>query len=429
MGKYLSIIFVGIIVSAFFFPFSFTFAPSANTKMILAAVAIPIYVTRNIYGYGVSATRGIIGTILIASLFSLTCLFAAEVNNTTDYSYATYMVTAIVWIAGGYATCFFIRWRHDYASLRIVILYLAAVGTFQCVSAILIDQIPALASVVNSIVEQGNSFLSEIGRLYGIGASLDSGGVRFCIILILITSLLTTDKSVKENKKLVIILLAEFFIITILGSMISRTTSVGAGVCLLLFLMSSGIHRLVIVSGNKILYSSIITISVAAIAIATYLYKVDPYYEDLLRFAFEGFFNWIETGEWSSSSLDKLNAVMWIWPDTTRGWIIGNGLYGSFIYSTDIGYCRFVLYCGLIGLSIFSLYFVYNASVFIYRYPEYKRLFLALLALTFIVWYKVSTDIFQIYALLYCIDGLRSPEEEEDAEKEIEEEETELITA
>ena len=136
-----------------------------------------------------------------------------------------------------------------------------------------------------------------------------------------------------------------------------------------------------------------------------YLYNHDAGLRRDFRFAFEAFFNYFETGEFRTDSTDRLNNVMWIWPTDFRTWRIGDGLFEHFVHGTDIGYCRFTLYCGLIGLVIFSLYFVYNASVVGKKFKDARLLSLALLALTFIIWLKVSTDIFQIYALLFCVTG------------------------
>ncbi len=105
-------------------------------------------------------------------------------------------------------------------------------------------------------------------------------------------------------------------------------------------------------------------------------------------------------------STDKLNSKMWIWPSDTSGWVIGTGLYSNFIYNTDIGYCRFILYCGIVGFSIFASFFVYNAYASYRILPSiYADFSIALLILCFVIWYKVSTDIFQIYALFYCMDA------------------------
>lgn len=157
---------------------------------------------------------------------------------------------------------------------------------------------------------------------------------------------------------------------------------------------------------------------VVGFAVLSFLYKTNPYYYEMLRFAFEGFFNWMETGVWRTDSTDKLDAIMWIWPSDLKTWLIGSGLFGNFIYSTDIGYCRFILYCGLIGFSIFVLFFVYNAVVFSRNNPAYRNLFLSLFVFALIVWLKVSTDIFLIFALFYWLDDMYGIESEEEFAKD-----------
>ena len=92
---------------------------------------------------------------------------------------------------------------------------------------------------------------------------------------------------------------------------------------------------------------------------------------------------------------------MWKWPSDTKTWIIGNGIYDAFAYGTDIGYCRLILYSGLTGFVVFALSFVYYAYYFARKYPRYVWLFVAYLAMTFIVWVKVSTDILMIYAFFF----------------------------
>ena len=95
---------------------------------------------------------------------------------------------------------------------------------------------------------------------------------------------------------------------------------------------------------------------------------------------------------------------MWVWPKDTRSWIIGTGLFDDWVYGTDIGYCRFTLYCGLVGMVLFSIFFIYNGIAINFSLKHVGLLSLFLIALTFIIWLKVSTDIFFIYALLFCLD-------------------------
>ena len=123
-----------------------------------------------------------------------------------------------------------------------------------------------------------------------------------------------------------------------------------------------------------------------------------------LRFGFEGFFNWFESGVFRTDSTDKLNRIMWVWPKDQQSWIIGTGLFEDWIYGTDFGYCRFTMYCGLVGLVLFSLFFIYNGLAFYSQFDRFSFLPLFLIALTFIVWLKLATDIFFIYTLLYFIE-------------------------
>ena len=130
------------------------------------------------------------------------------------------------------------------------------------------------------------------------------------------------------------------------------------------------------------------------------LYNTSEYFRGQLMFAFEGFFNYFNKGEFTTGSTEVLQ-TMWRWPEDDKTWIIGSGWYGGFVYSTDIGYCRLILYSGLIGFVTFASSFVYYAYYFARKYPRYFWLFLFYLAMTFIVWLKVSTDILMIYVFFF----------------------------
>ena len=55
---------------------------------------------------------------------------------------------------------------------------------------------------------------------------------------------------------------------------------------------------------------------------------------------------------------------------------------------------------------IFSYFFINNAILVSHKFPGTNFLALMLMALTFIIWIKVSTDIFMVYALLFCVDAV-----------------------
>jgi len=403
MGILIKIL-IGVLVSFYIFPISFTFLPGINTKAILAVLGVISF----FFNYGklssIKLNIYLLVSAIIATVFSLVCLISADINHTDDYSYATYLASFFVWISGAYFVGHCIRSYHGKFSFKLLTLYLLSVSMAQCILALMIDNIPGFQVLVDSVVEQGQNFYQRVERLYGIGAALDSAGVRFAVVLILTSAILSHDTEIRKSNALLIYVLVSFFIVTIVGNMISRTTMVGMIPALVYFVFFSGLFKLEIFLDSIKLGVNFAFILLLAVMISTYLYTYNEDFYINMRFAFEGFFSWIETGEWRTGSTDKLNSEMWIWPEDLKTWIIGSGVFGSFVYSTDIGYCRFILYCGLVGFSSFALLFIYNTFVFIRVAKTYWVMFLILGALTFIIWIKVSTDIFFIYALFYSID-------------------------
>jgi hypothetical protein len=397
-------ILIGTTVSCFYFSFGLNFLPKdINSKIVLAIIGIVLFIYHSIRNRGMRSSKELLGATGFAFIFSLICFIATDFNQTNDYSYATYFVSFFVWLGAAYTVCTAIRAFHGQITFKILTGYLAGVCSVQCIFAIIISRVQACKMWVDTYIDQGQEFLNEIGRLYGIGASLDPAGVRFSIVLLMIAFLLCKDKTIWSDKWKMATLWISFCIISVIGNMIARTTTIGMVMGLGYLLMTTGIFRLIIRASHLRLYSVLGWVSIFVIGFSVFLYQTDlSFYQDI-RFGFEGFFNWVETGHWTTHSTTTLNSVMWIWPTDFKTWMIGSGLFGNWTFSTDIGYCRFILYCGIIGFSAFSLFFVYNACIFAGKYPGYRDLFIALLSLSFIIWGKVSTDLFLIYALFYCI--------------------------
>lgn len=402
-------IIVGIIVSMYFFPVSFTFLPAfINSKNTCALFGVIVSVFHALQNKRVSINKDTLGAIIIVIIYSLVGYFAVDFNNTADYSYANYFVSFAVWTFGAYFVCAVILFAHGDVNIRLIATYLAYVAFAQCILAILISEFPGFKNLVDTYIDQGQDFLMKVSRWYGIGASLDSGGVRFCIILVLIVGIIIQEEEVRKSKWYITSLLVCFATIVLIGNIISRTTSVGAIMALAYLLIKNSMIRKYINYDTlkiNLIFGGIILL---AAAIGVYLYRTDESFYLNFRFAFEGFFNWVEKGEWSTASTDKLNAEMWVWPEDAKTWIIGSGLFDGWIYRTDIGYCRHILYNGVIGLSVFSLLFIYCFVVSTLRYRNYGLIFFLLLSLGFIIWIKVSTDIYQIWAMLFVLTYLEN---------------------
>ena len=411
-----------VVTSFYLFPVIFTFLPEAiNSKILVAAFGCMAFVFDSIKKKAMELSQSVLISMLLAIIFSLWCLFSVTVANTYEMDYATYIVSFLTWMAGAYGVYAALKIAYGEVNLWLLIRYLAIVGVFQCVSAVMIDNNQSFCDLVDRYVV-GGSYYREHRRIYGIGAALDPAGIRFSTILVLIAHQFSYDKEVRNKGLYQTTDMIAFAIILIIGSTISRTTIVGGAMGIVYMVISLiRLRQGGFITTRMIQVFFIFIVVLAGIIFASvYFYRISATFESYLRFGFEAFFNWAETGEFRTSSTDELGK-MWVWPNDTRTWIIGRGTYGVFENYTDIGYCNFTFYCGLIGLTIFSLFFIYVHLVQNRKFHHFWLVSLMLVALTFIVWCKVTTDIFYIDALLFCI---AADSDEEESVPELAEAET-----
>ena len=417
MLRFFAIILVGILTSFYFFPFEFAILPGANTKMIMAGMSLIVL--------GVNLTRNRDATInrdfliisILACLVSLAGLVSVAYNETNDYTYATYIVSMWVWLGGAYLTISCMRWLHDKVSVSIVANYLFVVCVAQCVIALLIDNFPAVEDFVKTYIAGfdwvGFEQLDEGGRLYGIGATLDVAGSRFSAVLTMIAFLIVKSVAA-SNHKLTIWYLLAFGFITIVGNMMARTTIVGVGLSCLYWLWATKE-----IENKSVLWRYISAMICVALVITIFLYNRNEVFREDIRFAFEGFFSLAETGKWDVSSNNILKD-MYVFPDNFKTWVVGDGYFdnpyysdayylgprwGGYYMATDVGYLRFIFYFGIIGIVLFMTFFCKVTQCCIQRLKDYKALCLMFLAINFIVWFKVSTDIFLVFALFLCLNS------------------------
>jgi hypothetical protein len=127
-----------------------------------------------------------------------------------------------------------------------------------------------------------------------------------------------------------------------------------------------------------------------------------------------------KTGTWETGSTNELLLMWEKLPQAYRTWIIGDGYFMSpylsnpyytgyhswtFYMGTDVGYLRFIYYFGLLGLAIFALFFVSCARECIINNKTHKALFLMILIMNFIIWAKVATDLFCVFAPFLMMDS------------------------
>ena len=401
-----------IVTSFFFFPFEFTFLPGLNTKMLLAAMGLVLFVARAAASRSASLDRDFFVLIVFASIVSLSGIISVVYNATTDLSYASYVVSFFVWMGGAYFVVSSIRFLHGKVTPLMVINYLAAICVVQCVIALLISRNPWVKDFVDSFLG-GDGFMGKAeNRMYGIGCALDVAGLKFSCVLVAISFVVMNGLC--QPKLQTTIYWIAYLVIAVVGNMIGRTTSVGVVVSLIYILV-----HCIFYGYREFLKSHVLPLlllMVALLPLLIYLYNNSPKTREDLRFGFEGFFSLAETGRWETNSNNRLSD-MFVLPDNPKTWIIGDGYFDNpysdpnfngdnpteFYKGTDVGYLRFIYYFGVIGLISFVVFFLVAFWECALRHRKYAILFLMILTINYIVWVKVSSDIFLIFSLFLCI--------------------------
>lgn len=416
MIKFAGIIMCVCAMSFFFFPVIFTGMPSSlNTKMIMAAIGIPVFLYNLAKTKDAEINQGVITLFGMACLVSFVTYMSITINNTLDYTYVTYVISMLVWTSAAYLVLKMIEGVHGYIDARLVILYLMVMCTLQCILAIAIDMNADVAKFVDRFYPE-SAFFHDKKRMYGLGCGLDVAGGRFSAVLVMIAYALYIN-SKKRNLGFVVLGMVCFIIISAIGNMIGRTTTIG----MLLGLMIIG-YSLFSRDVNRKYIGSVIGIFTALVLTGVVLYNTDAKWQENIEFGFEGFFSLAEKGKWEVHSNDMLREGF-IYPDNLKTWLIGDGYFEEpsnttpyytgesfygFYKGTDAGYSRFLFYFGAIGLLTFAIYFISVARFCAEILPRYKYMFLVMLILNFLIWIKVSTDIYVTFAPFVCLSMIKA---------------------
>lgn len=384
---------------------------------ILGLMVFPLeYLKGNIPGFGKSLLKISLWALGV-SFFSY---FSMTINSTPDDSYLGYIISMWVWLFAAFFCVSIMRKVHGEVSVETIGYYLVAVALLQCTLGLLINHFSFLKALVDAFIT-GEKYMG-VGvenRLYGIGCALDVGGGRLGAILIILVYLIL--QSLKREKAWWVFagLLGAFFYILVIGNMMGRTTTIGAIIAIAYLIFSLCFNRGIKASTICSFLSTAVLVITIGIIICVGLYNTNLEIQKLLRFGFEAFFNYFQTGKFETNSTNMLSEGL-VFPNNFKTWIIGDGYMASgsndpyyigpadygFYMNTDAGYSRFIFYFGLIGLLTFMLFFVRVCRECLRKNKNTGLLFILLLVLNFSIWVKVSTDIFVIFAPFLCLAEL-----------------------
>ena len=120
--------------------------------MIMAGVGLVILFVNMARGQRPTMDKEFFNLSLCAMGVSLAGLIAVILNDTHDYTYASYIVSMWVWLGGAYTVIQVMRHVHGCVSVELVANYLISVCVVQCVIAFSMDQYAPLKQFVDSFL-------------------------------------------------------------------------------------------------------------------------------------------------------------------------------------------------------------------------------------------------------------------------------------
>ena len=415
MLRWLVILVCVILTSLYLFPVVPSFLPVLNTKMVLAAIGLFIFIVKHLMARSVKVSKDFAILSFVAILVSAISYLAMVLNGTKDSTFADYIVSVWVWLGGAYFLIWLYTLVHGEVDVKLIGNYMIAVCAIQCVLAYMMTVFPALGSAVDSLMaEDADRYMGLAeNRMHGLGAALDPAGLKFSAIIIL-TAFLIANNAYPPTTAERVLYMISFMIIAVIGNMISRSTTIGLVigiVYMIAFTISSGDIK---ASGKFLIsFSGIVVLGVVVIV---YLYRTDVGFMQNLRFGFEGFFSIAEKGYWETNSNNILKSMI-VWPESLQTWIIGDGYFDNpawdpnylgevtqgYYKGTDIGYLRYIFYFGLMGLITLIFVFILTTKICVSHFDGYKVLFILMLVSNLVCWLKVSSDTFSVFAPFLCL--------------------------
>ncbi|WP_333667331.1 hypothetical protein [Acinetobacter guillouiae] len=226
----------------------------------------------------------------------------------------------------------------------------------------------SIYNVIFSIVDVGldtdqvDSFNSS--RVVGVGASFFGAGILNSFFLVLITILY--QKSIIKSS---FIYFLSFFVISVIGMMLSRTTSIGIFLSLIIITVDFNKKKNFKIIGALLFVFIMVFISLPI------LNKLNERFVDILKFGFEFIYNFGDSQARDSAS--ELPRMFEKLPGSYSTWLIGDAQYmneyGGYYKNIDIGYLRILYATGLLGLFSYiylHFYLIKNNELF-YGYRKF----------------------------------------------------------
>ena len=192
-------------------------------------------------------------------------------------------------------------------------------------------------------------------RLISLGENFFGAGVINGFILLVMAMWMSIRNMTPIKESLLIVY---YFVVLAIGLMSARTTMTGATIGIVILLLYKAKNSKTFLKNLLAIVLSIMIL----IPVSNYFLQNQSAEFGILRsFGFEMFDNYEETGEFSTSSSDKMLGFYDIVPDNLATWFLGDAKWtdgkGGYYKHTDAGYFRCIFYFGCIGLFCMLFYY------------------------------------------------------------------------
>lgn len=288
-------------------------------------------------------------------VIGLISFFTNSIHSTSEFHYIIYIFQSIIIICSSYFCIFCVSHlsKKEISFEYLSRIFIGAVA-LQMIITVIMFLSPSVKEHLISI--QSTDSFTEVfleggwWRVTGFGSEYFIAGVVNCYALLLISHCILYDRF-NIN-----ILLLCFILISIIGSVMSRTTLVGI-VLGITYILTKGNSKIRILIFK---YIAFIIIAILIIGSSTKIAMTDQM-ETTLRFGFEAFYNYFETGTFTTASAENLLNDHYSISKIPQGitLIIGDGFYADpsdsdkYYMNIDAGYLRLIYYFGILGLVAF----------------------------------------------------------------------------
>lgn len=342
--------------------------------------------------------KAFVVSLLSLSGFLAIALFVTVVNNAFDFTIVRPLVNNIASLLACVACVAYLltlRGRKDAADLLVSILVAQSMIIFlMLLSADLREVIQALVRT-DAEMERMASYNNVRGL--GLSGSVAFGlSVTMGFLGFILHYWLAVNKSSMSSRKAFCI-----FVLCLLASLSAgRTAILGYVLGFVFYLPLSGMNSFL----NKFFKQLVIGVVLLAILLI-YIFSNEALRDIAFfysRYVFQFVWQYLETGSVSLSSLEKLENMYFLPPESF--WLFGYGKYtnpdGTYFMHTDAGYMRFLLFFGIAGsVLVYSAYLVTLSTLARYSSKTLKMPLVFLLTvflISFIFHYKGELILFSV---------------------------------